>query len=277
MPLHLKPTRLAFAPSAGFSLAMRRRLLLLCALPLAMSPAFAARLVLDDQTLVGKGRYERCLYLVDRNPRGAYEAASAWTGDGGGAPSQHCEALALVGLQRYAEAAARLDSLGRDVSSGDLVLRAQILDQAGNAWLLAGKGDNAAASFTAALNYSINDPDILADRAQARAINRDWRGADADLTSALVTYPTRVDLLVLRSSARHALGRRVEAHADIDRALALKPSDPDALVERGSMKFEEGDTAGARADWQKAATSAPNTQAGATARSYLASMTAAPK
>jgi tetratricopeptide (TPR) repeat protein len=251
-----------------------RKLMLLPFALLAATPTLADRLVLDDPALPGGGRYQRCLNLVNSNPRGAYEAAGSWSADGGGAPSRHCAALALVGLQRYAEGAARLDALGRDVSSGDLVLRGEILDQAGNAWLLAGKGDNAAASFTAALSYSINNPDYLADRAQARALNRDWRGAEADLTSALAVYPTRVDLLVLRSSARRALGRRPEARSDIDKALTIKPADPDALVERGTMRFEDGDIAGAKADWQKAISIAPGSNAAASARRYVESIDA---
>lgn len=231
--------------------------------------AFAAQTVLDDPSLVGATRYERCLYLSDRNPRGAYEAATAWQGDTGGAPAGHCAALALVGMKRYAEAASRLDTIGRDTTAGDLVIRAQILDQAGNAWLLAGKGDLAAASFTRALSYSINDPDILTDRAQARALNKDWAGAEADLNAALAVYPTRVDLLVLRASARHAQGKKGLARADIDRALELQPRSADALLERGDMKAEDGDTPGARTDWQLAATAAPNSAAGSDARHRL--------
>jgi tetratricopeptide (TPR) repeat protein len=227
------------------------RKVLLLALTLTVSPALAAEPVLDNPSLVGKTRYERCLYLSDRNPRGAYEAASAWQLDTGGTPAGHCAALALIGLHRYAEAAARLDALGRDASAGDLVIRSQILDQAGNAWLLAGKGDLAAAAFTKALSYSINDPDILTDRAQARALNKDWAGAETDLNAALVVYPTRTDLLVLRASARHALGKKAEAMADANRALQLQPNNGDALLERGNIKFSDGDTPGARADWQQ--------------------------
>lgn len=232
-------------------------------------PALAADTVLDDPSLVGTTRYDRCLYLVERNPRGAYEAATEWQNGTGGAPAGHCAALALVGMKRYAEAAARLDAIGRDTTAGDLVIRSQILDQAGNAWLLAGKGDLAAAAFTRALSYSINDPDILTDRAQARALNKDWAGAEADLNAALTVYPTRTDLLVLRASARHALGRRAEARTDIDRALQLQPKYAEALLERGDMKAEDGDMAGARVDWQQAAAVSPNSAAGADARHRL--------
>jgi tetratricopeptide (TPR) repeat protein len=240
---------------------------------LLTTPAFAAGTILDDRSLGGSTRYDRCLHFVDRNARAAYDAASAWQIDGGGSPAGHCAALALVGLRRYAEAATRLDTIGRDASSGDLVIRSQILDQAGNAWLLAGKGDLAAASFTRALSYSINDPDILSDRAQARAINKDWAGADADLSSALAIYPNRADLLILRASARHAIGKTQEARADINRALELRPNDADTLLERGNMKYEDGDLAGARADWQQIITVAPNSQAATTARDQLTSLT----
>ncbi len=248
---------------------MRNFLFAVFALPLLVSQAQAARLVLDDPALRGSGRYERCLNLADSNPRGAYEASIAWQADAGGGPAAHCSALALVGLKRYAEAAARLDALGRDPSVGDLVMRSQIMDQAGNAWLLAGKGDNAVASFTRALSYSINDPDLLSGRAQGYALNRNWKAADADLSAALAVSPSRLDLLVLRASARSAQGMKVQARADIDRALTLKPDYADALLERGNMKFETGDTAGARTDWERAMTASPHSEAGRTARERL--------
>lgn len=243
------------------------------ALALAISPAWAAGNILDDPSFGGGTRYDRCLRFVDRNARAAYEAASTWQTDGGGSPASHCAALALVGLKRYAEAATRLDTLGRDASSGDLVIRAQILDQAGNAWLLAGKGDLAAASFTRALSYSINDPDILADRAQARALNHDWAGAEADLTGALTVNPNRTDLLILRASARHAMGHAQEARADINRAVQLKPNDANALLERGNMKYQDGDVAGARADWQQVVSIAPTSEAASEAGDHLSTLT----
>ncbi|HEY5347275.1 MAG TPA: hypothetical protein VIJ72_03710, partial [Rhizomicrobium sp.] len=48
-------------------------------------------------------RYETCLGQAQSNPGGALGNAGNWLKNGGGVPASHCEALALVGLHRYAE------------------------------------------------------------------------------------------------------------------------------------------------------------------------------
>lgn len=238
-------------------------------------PALAGEaLVLDDTALPGKDRYERCQALVQRSASSAYDAATAWQGAGGGAGASHCAALALVALRRYGEAAARLDQLSHNAEVPSGPERAELLDQAGNAWLLAGDPGNADASFTSALALTPGDRDILADRARAKGARQDWAGAEKDLSAVLAGDPDRADILVLRASARHALGRKVEARADIDQALNLYRDYPEALVERGEMKAEGGDTAGALADWQRVLSVAPDSSQAATARKHIADVKA---
>ena len=166
---------------------------------------------LDDPGLQGQNRYDRCLDLAQKKPQTAFDAALSWRDEGGGAAAEHCLAVALVGLKHYGEAAYRLDTLSRDRTAGDAPTRAAILDQAGNAWLLAGQPEDAQASFSAALKLTPADPDLLADRARARAMRKDWSGAEADLTAALTRAPNRPEFYVLRASARRALGRAKEA------------------------------------------------------------------
>ncbi len=197
--------------------------------------------------------YSQCVALVQKNPVLAEERARAWQGEDGGLAAVHCSALALTALKRYAEAARKLDALARDRAITDNMDRAALYDQAGNAWMLADAANNAIQSFSWALAESPNDIDFLADRARARAMQRDWGGADADLSAAVLRDQNRVDLLVLRASARWSLGRKADAATDILRALELYPGYPGALVERGRMRYEAGDKAGARADWRKAA------------------------
>jgi len=106
------------------------------ALLAAMVPALAADFsVLDDRTLAGNSRYDRCLSLTQRNASLALGTAVAWQGNGGDGAATHCAALALVALRRYPEAAARLDQLGHE-NIGSAAGRAAVFDQAGNAWLL---------------------------------------------------------------------------------------------------------------------------------------------
>jgi len=236
----------------------------------AAAAAAAARSPLDDPALPGATRYERCLALAASRPRAALEAAQGWRG--GGASAGHCEAVALAGLGRYSEAALKLDGLARDPAIADPAHRAELFDQAGNAWLLAHKPGPAQSSFSAGLRLRPGDPDLLADRARAKAMDRDWTGADSDLSAALARAPSRPDLLVLRASARRALHRAKDAMADVEKALRLQPGDAEALVERGVLKFDAGDKAGAEADWQKAIASAANSAAAQSAREHLSQL-----
>lgn len=219
--------------------------------------------------------YQQCADLAKSDPQAAYNQALAWHSAGGGGAAEHCEALALSQLRRYAEAAPLFDTIAQDKTLRNAD-RAQLFDQAGNTWLLAQDSLKADNSFSNALLIAPGDVEFLADRARARAMGKDWNGADADLSAALLRDGDRADLLVLRASARHAAGRKAEARSDIEHALSIFPNYGDALVERGAMKFEDGDAAGAQADWRKVAGAAPNSRAAALANEYLTE-TEAPK
>ena len=249
--------------------------LLAAALVLPAASLAATASALDDPALAGKNRYDRCLELVKRDPAKASTEAGAWAVATGETAALHCEALALTALKRYPEAAQKLEGAA---ASGVLPpLHAELLDQAGNAWLLAGDPAKAEAAFTSALSFDPKNEDILSDRARERGAAKNWTGALADLTGVLALDPDRADIYVLRASALHAQGKLSEARADIVHALDIYPDYPEALVERGTMRLEAGDRAGARADWQLAAREAPDSDAGITARARLAELAAMTK
>jgi tetratricopeptide (TPR) repeat protein len=242
------------------------------ALMVAFAGSAIAASALDDPALAGKNRYDRCLELVKRDALKASEEAAAWASAGGGAAALHCEALGLTALKRYPEAAQKLET----AASGGVLppLRADLLDQAGNAWLLAGDAAKAETALTTALTFDPKNEDIVFDRARERGQAKNWTGAIDDLTSVLAIDPDRADVYVLRASALHAQGKKAQARADIVHALDIYPDYPEALLERGAMRLESGDSAGARADWQMAAREAPQSDAGATARARLAQLSA---
>jgi tetratricopeptide (TPR) repeat protein len=214
--------------------------------------------------------YRECLTAASsRNPAFALGDAEAWAKAGGGIPARHCAALALVSLKRYAEAGVALDKLAADRAVPDVAFRAELFDQAGNAWLLAGDGARAVQSFSAALTLSADDADLFADLARAQAMRKDWHEADLDLNAALQLQPRRADLLVLRASARRALKRYGDARTDIAAALKLKPNDPDALVESGLLRRQVGDIGGAQRDFAAVIKAAPNGAAAAEAKENL--------
>jgi tetratricopeptide (TPR) repeat protein len=222
-----------------------------------------------------KLRYDNCLSLANLNPAPALGVANKWVEERGGAPAQHCAALALVGLKHYPEAAEKLDALGRAPGMGDL--RASLFDQAGNAWMLAGEISKAVGSFQAALALSSNDADLYGDLARAQAMQSDWPEVEADLNAALALNAKRPDLLLLRASARHAQNRIADARADIEAALALSPKNADALVERGGIRRDSGDFKGARADFQAALALKPPAATEDAARRNLAALDTAEK
>jgi len=196
--------------------------------------------------------YRSCISASNLNPSAALSDAETWVKAGGGVPAQHCAALALVDLKRYAEAGQRLDKIAADRGVPDVSFRAALYDQAGNAWLLAGNAAHAVQSFQAALALSAGDADLFADLARAQAMRHDWHEADLDLNAALQVSPRRADLLVLRASARRALEHYAEARADVELALKLKPGDSNALVESGLLRKQLGDLGGAKRDFEAA-------------------------
>lgn len=224
---------------------------------------------LDDPPLPGATRYDRCLALAQEKPQRAYDSALAWRNAGGSTAAAHCLAVAMVGLGHYAEAGLTLDALARNPAIDGAAHRAAIFAQAGNAWLLAHNPGAAELSLSEALKLVPGDADVLADRARAKAMRKDWTGADADLTSALTGSRGRPDLLVLRASARRAEGHVQDARADLEAALRLRPGYDEALLERGTMKLQAGDKAGARADWQEVLAGTPDGPAAQSARKRL--------
>lgn len=224
--------------------------------------------------LSGPGGYDRCLEQVKRNPAHAAKDAAAWADAGGGAAALHCEALAFSAMHRFGDAARALDEASAAAGAGNAPLRAALLDQAGNAWLLAGDPPKAEGALTSALALSPHNVDMLFDRARARGAARNWTGAIDDLTAVLSDDPDRADVYVLRASALHAQGKADAARTDIARALAIYPNYPEALVERGTMRFEAGDRAGAHTDWQEVVREAPDSDAGIAARARLQQLAA---
>jgi regulator of sirC expression with transglutaminase-like and TPR domain len=213
--------------------------------------------------------YQACLKKSERHPDEALEMAMNALVDGSDPMAEHCAAVALVGLKQYEEAARRLDTLARKGSAGDAEMRAEILDQAGNAWLLAGQAELATSSFTAALGLMPGEAIYLIDRARASASLKKWAQAETDLSAALVSEPGNVEALVLRSSARRAMKNLQGAKGDITQALLLEPENIEAIAERGLIRAVTGDKAGARQDFLKVLEKAPNSPAAASARKEI--------
>jgi tetratricopeptide (TPR) repeat protein len=213
--------------------------------------------------------YEDCMVLARAAPEAGFESALAWQAMGGGEGARHCAAVALIGLGHYAEAARRLERLAAAMASGEVDLRAGVLAQAGQAWLLAEDSGRAYAVQSAALEIDPGNVELLLDRSITLAGAANYWGAVDDLNRALDLAPGRPDLLILRASAYRYLDAFELARDDIARALAREPDNPDGLLERGMLRRLAGDTAGARQDWLRAIALAEGTPVADTARANL--------
>jgi tetratricopeptide (TPR) repeat protein len=213
--------------------------------------------------------YDTCLKMADRHPDQAYEDAMAAKDDGGGIPAEHCAAVALVNLKEYGEAGRRLDELARRPGVESNELRAMLLGQAGNAWILAGQPELAQASFTAALSLLPGEAQFLIDRARSLASVQKWAAAESDLTAALVAEPGSAEALVLRAGARRAQNNLKGAIGDVTQALLLDPNNVEALVERGLISMRQGNKGAARKDFASVLQLQPESDAAASARKAI--------
>ena len=213
--------------------------------------------------------YERCMKLAKEDPAAARDLAETWKDRRGGHPADHCFAVALIGLKQYKEAAGRLEKLAQAMVRAPAALRAEVLGQAAQGWLLAGDPARAYAAGSAALGLRPDDADLLVDRASAAGAAGWFDKAVADLDRVLKGDPARRDALIYRASAYRAQGRLDAALADIDRALQQGPESVPALLERGNIRSLRGDFDGARQDWLRVALLAPGSAAGTAARTNL--------
>jgi len=216
-------------------------------------------------------RYRACMAMVEKNPQQAFGEAARWRDLGGGEGAEHCAAVALIGLGQYREAASRLEELALD-SKRPPQMKARILSQASQAWLLADMAERAEATATAALTLSPEDASILIDRAQARAFLKDYKGALADLDASLQRHPGDIDALVFRATAKRFLDDLSGAAVDIEAALRVNGTQPDALLERGILKRLSKNDTGAREDWLRVLSVAPESDAATAARANLEKM-----
>lgn len=218
-------------------------------------------------------QYRACLEKTQTNPDAAYDDALVWRDRGGGVPAQHCAAVALVALGKYAEAATRLAALAE--TPGGRAMAPALLGQAGNAWLLGEFPSNAMSVLSAALSAgstalaASEEADLRIDRARALAALERWSEAEADLTRSLSLDPERATAYLFRATARRMENKLDLALEDLQLALALTPKDPVALLERGIIYRLKEQPGLARTDWLAVIALEPDGKAAEAARSNL--------
>lgn len=215
----------------------------------------------------GQERYQRCMDLARHEPEKGLAAARVWQDEpDAAAAADHCAAEALIGLERYAEAARQLQRLSDRVAESQ---KGSLLADVGWTWMMAERPEKAYEAQTTALEQQPENIELYIDRSIALAdMGRYWESVD-DLNRAHDLEPDRIDILTLRASAY----RRVEAPQlaldDVLRARELSPDDPGLKIQEGIMRAELGQDARAATLWQKVINAQPGTRAARTAQENL--------
>ncbi len=281
MPLVLLPLILAqsgpmvdggVAPSMGLPLIDR---------PSHPNPRRASKLVDADVAVSAPSRLGECLAGAGANPDATVDIANGWLRETAGAASalpQLCLGTALSNIGNWP--AAELAFLaGRDAAApADHPLRARLGAMAGNAAL----ADNGAIRALATLDIAAGDAraaktapligEIEIDRARAMVALHRESEATAELADARTNAPDNALGWLLSATLSRRLGHLAEAQGQIEAAARLAPADAEIGLEAGVIAELAGHEATARKSWQSVIDAAPDSDAAAHARAYLAQL-----
>lgn len=217
--------------------------------------------------------YRICLDLTRNQPDKAIELAGKWLTLSGGEPARHCQALALVALKEWGEGATRLEEIASE-SRQTPGVRANMLAQAGQAWMLAGELSRAYAAQTTALKIipqgTRQQAEILLDRAGTLVEGGEVDDAIADINAAMAVIPNNVEAMAFRASAHRLKGEIDLALEDAEAALGMNSQNAAALLERGNIFRIQRRVEDARRDWLKILDLAPETAEADAARENIA-------
>ncbi len=191
--------------------------------------------------VTGGSRFDHCVAQIQTSPDRAYEEGMAWAAEAQALGGYRCAAMALIAEPgRADEGARRLQSLAVALSPDQAGLRAELLDQAGNAWLIAHDAAQARSAFTQAISTVESDPqnlpDLLIDRATAYAMERDYRHAEEDLSHSLDIRANDALALRLRATARMHQSAFDLAETDALAATRLEPNNVDNYLVLGHVR-----------------------------------------
>ena len=195
--------------------------------------------------------YDACLALVETDAEAALGMAATLKARRGEeeAGGMHCEALALMAMDRPAEAGSAFFDLAERMLRADDALRSQVYAQAGDAWAIAGAPKLAIKAYDNAIARAPEDPTYYAGRARVKAIAKEWTGVRDDAAEALALDPNYPEPMLLRSAANRTLGYPRASLVDANHALELNPHSLDALLERGLVHKALDDKPSAWGDW----------------------------
>ncbi|HEY6815363.1 MAG TPA: hypothetical protein VI168_07490 [Croceibacterium sp.] len=233
-------------------------------------PPLPQRTVADDRLAI-------CLERARTDPTTAIVQASAWAGEASGADAsfpQQCLGFAYAMLLRW-EAAERAFLAAREAAT-DSFRRARLATMAANAALAQERAADALVSLDLAGNDAAAAADdglramVEVDRSRALVIQGLEAEAEATLAAARTLDAQSPFAWLLSATLARRLGKLDEAQNFIETAAALSPDYPEVGLEAGVIAMLAGRQDAAEASWRSVIELAPNSEAAASARSYLA-------
>jgi tetratricopeptide (TPR) repeat protein len=227
---------------------------------------------------VAEDRLGVCLDHARTDPASAIVEASNWaagvTGPDASYPQQ-CLGLAYTMLLRW-DAAEQAFLLARDAAgASDHFRRAQLATMAGNAALAEESADDALVSLELAATDAAAAADkglqamVEVDRSRAQVLQGHEAEAAATLAAARTLDPQSPFAWLLSATLARRLGKLDEAQGYIETAATLSPDYPEIGLEAGVIAMLAGRTEAAEASWRSVIQLAPDSDAAASARSYL--------
>ncbi|MEJ2014460.1 MAG: tetratricopeptide repeat protein [Limibacillus sp.] len=219
-----------------------------------------------------KSRYARCLEMAESAREFAFNEARLWREeDGDDWRADHCGGLALLLLDRPAEAAPWLAEarIGAGRAGEAPELRGTLAALEGQAWSLAGEEEKALEAQDEAIFLDPGKAEYYVDRAFTRSAQEDFWEALDDLNRAHELAPDAADVLALRASLYRRLEVPELALENAEEALTLSPNLPEGLLERALAEGALGNLDAARADLETLLRQAPDSPAAAQARRFL--------
>jgi tetratricopeptide (TPR) repeat protein len=209
---------------------------LLIALTFLATPEAPYLAVYLERIETTTARYKDCVSLIVKDVDVGRVAAQRWAVEGGGAPAQHCVAIADLAAGYPRLAAVRLTEIAERTDAGDKKTRARLLAEATLAFLESGDHSHAEETVAAARRAAPGLPEIDFIAAKTFAASEKWEAAVEAVTTAEKAGLKLGEAYLIRARAHQALGRPVEAADDVVAALTLDPFNVDALVLRGELQ-----------------------------------------
>ena len=234
----------------------------------SQSPSPASRLI-------------ECLRLAAKDAEAAYDSAASWRANARDAKrpqAAHCQGLALVRMERYAEARDTFAVARGEVGDDNPTYRARLGAMAGNAALAGREAAAAIPHFELAIADAneAGQGDIAAgleiDLARALVAAERPEEADAALDRAREAAPGDSRAWLLSAKLSRQLGRLMEAQRQVEQAAALAPRDPAVGLEAGVIAALANRPEDARRSFESVLLVAPDGPEADRARAYLAQL-----